>query len=293
MTVAHRASQAVAEVLIRANSPQYASQVVAEALLRANPPLYASQVVLEALVSAGLVSQQVLEVLVAAGLASQLIAEILVWNRNVTTPAIFPTTTLAGLGYSVIKRPRAFVGQATAGSGWNVRIGYAANPIWEWELTYDLLSDAISPSDLKLLLGFWLACNGNLTPFLFLDPDDNSVTGQAIGTTDGSTTNYTLVRTYGGSSGSGTEPVGYVNTGATFNVYLAGVLQSASTYTVLTTTPVAQVLKFNSAPTSGKAITVDMSYYYYARLKDDTNDFEKFMYQLWSLKKLTLQSLRG
>jgi hypothetical protein len=261
MTV--RASQLVAEVLVRAGgAPSRASQVVAEALVRAG-----------------------------ASRASQLLAEILVWNHALTTPPIFPA--IASLGYSVMKRPKFFTGTESSGSGWNVRIGYASAPLWEWDLTYEALRDGISPSELKLLVGFYLAMGGDLTPFLFLDPDDNAVTGQAIGTTDGTTTNWTLTRSYGGASGTGNEPVGYVNTGQAFNAYLNGTLQSPSTYSVLTTTPVAQQIKFNTAPSAGQAITVDMSYYYYAHFKDPTNEFEKFMYQLWSLKKITLESLRG
>jgi uncharacterized protein (TIGR02217 family) len=266
MTV--RASQVVAEVLVRGGgAAQRASQIVAEVLLRnGSLPLR----------------------------ASQLIAEILVWNHVVTTPSIYPT--LPGLGFSVIKRPKTFTGSAVSGSGWNVGVGYSSYPLWEWDLTYDLLSDE-SPqyptNDLKTLLGFFIAMNGDLNRFLFLDPDDNAVTGQGIGTGDGSTTTWTLVRSFGGSDGTGTEPVGYVNTGQAFNVYLNGVLQSASTYSVLTTTPVNQQLKFTTAPGSGVVITVDMSYYFYVHFQASSNEFEKFMNQLWSAKKITLESLRG
>jgi hypothetical protein len=279
MTV--RASQIVAEVLVRAGpAPSRASQIVAEILVRAgSAPSRASQLLAEALVGS------------RSARASQIAAEILVWSRTLTTPPIFPT--IASLGFSVMKRPAFYNGSETSGSGWNVRVGYASAPTWEWDLTYELLQDSASPSALKLLVGFYLAMQGDLVPFLFLDPDDNAVAGQPIGTTDGATTNWTLVRSYGGASGSGNEPVGYVNAGQAFNVYLNGTLQSPSTYTVVTTTPVAQQVKFSTAPAAGQAVTVDMGYYYYVHFKDPTNEFEKFMYQLWSLKKITLASLRG
>jgi hypothetical protein len=173
-----------------------------------------------------------------------------------------------------------------------VRVAYANTPTWEWELTYEVLQDATGASDLKRLAGFFLQMLGDVVPFLFLDPDDNTVTGQYIGTGDGATSSWTLQRTFGYPE-SGTEPIGYFNSSATFNVYLNGALQSASSYAVSTTTPVSQQIVFNSAPAAGDVITVDMSYYFYVHFKDNTNDFEKFMNQLWTVKKVTLESLRG
>lgn len=206
------------------------------------------------------------------------------------TPSIFPT--LIGLGYSVIKRPIFFNASARSGSGWVIDVSYAATPTWEWDLTFDVLTDFNAASDLKKLLGFYLGMNADLTRFLFLDPDDNAVAAQAIGTTDGATTNWTLARSYGSGS-VGIENIGYVNLGGAFNVYLGGALQSASTYDVVTTTPGKQQIHFHSAPTTGQAITVDMSYYYYAKFKDPTVDFEKFANRMWTVKKVTLESARG
>ena len=274
------ASQVVAEVLIQSSAaPSLASQIVAEALIQLASQERASQIVAEALIQ-----------LAGPERASQIVAEILVWNRFMTTPAIFPT--LIGLGFSVIKRPVFYNASAKSGSGWSVRVGYASAPTWEWDLTYDVLADASGSSDLRKLLGFYLGMNADLTPFLFLDPDDHSVTAQPIGTTDGTTVLYTLQRTYG-SGETGTEPIGYVNLGVAFNLYVAGVLQDPSTYDVITTTPVLQQIRFHSAPTAAQAITVDMGYYYYVHFKDSSDDFEKFANQLWTLKKVTLESLRG
>ena len=66
-----------------------------------------------------------------------------------------------------------------------------------------------------------------------------------------------------------------------------------STYDLLTTTPVNQQVRFHTAPASGQVVTVDMTYYYYVRFKDDHYDFEKFMNNLWSLQTITLMSQRG
>lgn len=284
-----RVSQVVAEVLVSAGaSASLASQVIAEALvLAAGAPLRTSQIVAEAMIR-----------LVTTGFpnrVSQLVAEILIWTQALTTPAIYPT--LIGLGYSVVKRPVFYNGKAVTGSGWNIRIAYADAPTWEWDLTYDdsnggFLRDLAATPELKELLGFYLGMGGDLTPFLFLDPDDNTVTAQPLGTTDGTTTLYTLVRSYG-SGVLGTEPIGYYNAGTPILVYLNGTLQSSATYSVITATPGKQQLSFVTAPSSGQAITATFSYYYYVHFKDPSNDFEKFMNNLWSLKKITLESLRG
>lgn len=292
------ASHIAADVLVRSGPSQRASRIAADILVSGGIAPRVSQLVAEILTSGGITpraSQVLAELLVRGGVtprASQLLAEILVWSRRVTTPPIYPT--LPGLGYSVIKRPTAFTTSQISGSGWQTVIGYAAAPIWEWDLTYpDWLPDTPGASDLKTFLGFWLACGGNLTGFLFDDPDDNTVTGQPIATGDGVTTNFPLVRTFGGASGTGTEPIGYLKTGATFNVYVAGTLLATSAYTVLTTSPVNQILKFGTAPANGAAITVDMGFYFYAQFKDASVELENLLYRIWAVKKITIMSRRG
>jgi hypothetical protein len=221
-------------------------------------------------------------------------AYLIVWNLEaMPVPNIYPT--LIGLGFSVVKRPIFYNARAVSGSGWQVGVGYADTPTWEWDLTYDVLLDVpaslmgATANGLKKILGFYLGQQADLIRFLFPDPDDNQVTAQPIGTGDGLTATWTLVRSYG-SGETGTENIGYLNLAGAFNVYLNGVLQSGCS---VANTPGQVQLTFGSAPTSGQVITVDMSYYYYVHFKDPTNDFEKFADKLWTLKKVTLESLRG
>ena len=63
-------------------------------------------------------------------------------------------------------------------------------------------------------------------------------------------------------------------------------------YTLNTTTPKNQTLVFNSAPPGGHTFVADFSFFYYVRFQADSLDLEKFMHQLWALKKVTLVSLR-
>lgn len=192
-----------------------------------------------------------------------------------------------------IKTPILSTASGVTVSGREVRLGLYANPLWEWTLTYDGLDDSVN--GLKTLMGFYLAQFGSLLPFQFLDPDDNTVAAQLIG--EGNLiaqSQFTLVRTFGGTSGSGTEPIGMLNAAKTFNVYLNGVLKTEGTdYTINTATPVNNFVQFVTPPALGVLVTVDMSYYFWVRFKDDQYDFNKFMNQLWEMKKVILHSLRS
>jgi hypothetical protein len=222
------------------------------------------------------------------------------------SPPIYPEhpgfPELPGLTYDVVRRPRWETDPAAHVSGREVRVGYFQRPIYEWDLIYDGLRDfpcGVIPSELKRLEGFFLRVGGRRDAFLYWDPDDNTVVGQAIGTTSGAV-GYGLVRTYGDPAygASITEPVGWVNLDLPFNVYLDGVLQSPATYVVYqnsvpySAAPGQQVLVFTVNPGSGHAITVDMSYYFYARFGEDYIDFEKFAELFWLLRKVTLVSER-
>jgi hypothetical protein len=317
-----RASQVVAEALVAANGDYVrASQIAMEALIGPLGYVRASQVVIEALAATNpdghvRTSQVVQEVLVnTLGYvrASQIVAEALVntlgyvrvsqcvieillgITYEVPMPATYPT--LIGLTFPVVKTPIFSTLIGTAASGKSVRFACYENPIWEFTLAYDYLPDkwVTNPntSDLKTLMGFYLQQGGALLPFQFLDPDDNTVTGQFLGTTDGVTNTYDLVRTFGGTDGTLTEPIGMLNTSQTFNVYLGGALQSTEAYVINDTLPLNNSIGFNTTPAAGLAVTVDMSYYYWVRFKDDQYDFNKFMSNLWETKKVVLHSLRS
>ena len=208
--------------------------------------------------------------------------------------AIFPT--LIGQMPTVVKRVLGSTGHDQAGSGKEVRVGYWSFNMWEWELSWDFLPDktgGTTASDLKTLMGFFVKQIADFGRFLFDDEDDDSVTAQPIGTTDGTSTSWLIYRNFGGDVTNPPEPVGVVNIGQTVNVYLDGVLQDSSTYTIVTTTPMQQLLVFNSAPAAGKAITMDFHFYFLCAFKDDHQDFQKFMQKLWDTSKLTIKSLKN
>ena len=140
----------------------------------------------------------------------------------------------------------------------------------------------LGANSLQTLLGFYLACQGQLGTFLYTDPTDSAVTGQVIGTGDGTTTSFTLVRSIGGH----TEPVGWVTS---LNVVvLAGAAQSSSAYTLAT----PNTLTFATAPAAGSAVTASFAYAFLCRFLDDQEDFENIMSGLWQMQSLKFRSVR-
>jgi uncharacterized protein (TIGR02217 family) len=203
--------------------------------------------------------------------------------------AIFPS--LPGLAWSVTKAPRFATRIQRAVSGRELRILDQPYPIWTWTLAYSLLRDkwdARGPGGLgagydalRTIAGFFLQQQGAFQPFLFDDPTDGTVTGQAIGTGNSSTSVFQLVRSMGGCA----EPMAAPNTVSA--VYFNGVLQSPAGYAVDTNTG---LVTFTAPPPAGQSITADFTYRFRVRFADDTAEFENFMYQLWQLKQIKLQS---
>jgi uncharacterized protein (TIGR02217 family) len=210
--------------------------------------------------------------------------------------AIFPT--LPGLGWSVSKAPRFATRIQRAVSGRELRVIDQPNPIWTWTLTYSLLRDehdtraasgpGVGYDELRTLMGFFLQQQGAYQPFLLDDPTDDQASAQAIGTGDGGTTVFQLVRTMGAAlpAGGFAEPITAPN--AISTIYFDGVRQSTSGYSV---DPATGLITFTTPPPAGQLITVDFTYYFRVRFADDSAEFENFLYQLWALKQVKLQSV--
>src|SRR5579885_1142649 len=166
-----------------------------------------------------------------------------------TTPPTLPS--VPGLSWSRHKKPKFNTRIASHVSGREVRVPLMAYPLYEFDAVYDGLTSSSSlfaglgASSLQTLMGFFLQMQGQFGTFLYVDPDDNTVYGQTIAVGDGSTTAFMMVRALGGF----VEPVSWVT--SVINVYLNGVAQSPSTYSL--TTP--NTLTFTAAPASGAIIS--------------------------------------
>ena len=189
---------------------------------------------------------------------------------------VYPT--LPGLQFPIGKTPVLRTQVIQAVSGREVRGSYQQYPLYEFSLSYEFLRDNNLGTEADTLLGFVLTVGGMLQSFLYNDATDNAVTAQTLGTGNGTTTAFQLIRTIGAGGFGYIEPVNNVN--AITGIYLNGVLTTA--YTVNST----GLVTFTAAPASGVAITWTGTYYYRVRLLQDQADFSLFMQSLWELKTI-------
>lgn len=181
--------------------------------------------------------------------------------------AIFPT--LPGLSWPVIKTPEWTTGIQKTASGRELRASYSSYPRWRIRLGFEVLSQ----TDLASLAGFFNARRGSFDNFLFFDQVDNSVANQVFAVGDGQSTQFQLVRNYGGV----TEPVLAVV--GTPVIKVNGVITAVSIDS-------NAVVTFSTAPAAGATLSWSGQYYFRVRFTQDSSDFEQFMSNLWCLKKL-------
>lgn len=203
---------------------------------------------------------------------------------------VFPA--LPGLAWSVTKAPRFASRIQRSVSGRELRLLDQPAPTWTFTLSYEFLRDAhdargsggLGPGydELRNLMGFFLQQQGVFQPFLFDDPSDDAVTGQVLATTDGATAGFQLVRSMLGFG----EPI--VAPNVVSKIYVNGVIQSPSSYSI---NPNTGMVTFTSPPPGGRTLSADFTYYFRCRFADDVMEFENFMYQLWSAKKVSFVSV--
>jgi hypothetical protein len=202
-----------------------------------------------------------------------------------TAPPSFPM--LAGLGWSVHKKPVFSTLVASHVSGREVRDALYQNPIWQFELTFDGLSSSptsyrgLGANSMQALMGFFLQMQGQFGTFLYTDPADNAATNVTFASGDGVTTTFTASR----FMGAFLEPVGWVLTIS--NIFLNGVNQPSGW-------DLAQPnsLVFTSPPGSGVLISATFTYAFQCRFDEDDMDFEEFMSNLWRVDSIKFKSVR-
>jgi len=200
-------------------------------------------------------------------------------------PPAFPT--LAGLGWSVHKKPVFSTLVANHVSGREVRDTLYQNPIWQFELTFDALSSSptsypgAGANSLQALMGFFLQMQGQFGTFLYTDPTDSAATNVTFAVGDGATRIFTFNR----FMGAFLEPVGWVT--SVSNVLLNNVSQ-ASGWSL----SAPNSLVFAAAPGSGVSIAATFTYAFECRFDSDDQDFEEFMSSLWRVDSIKLKSVR-
>jgi hypothetical protein len=217
-----------------------------------------------------------------------------------TLPVYPGRNLLAGMTYNSKWSPIFFNQSATTTTGADLDVGMAQYPLHDFELTYSFFRDGphaggtLAGLEFRTMMGFHLALAGTLGRFLYRNPDDDRAYRNQIGVGDGATTVFPITRTFGANGYFGTEPVGHINVDAGVNVYLGASAAplDPTLYAIDTSVPVANTITFDTAPGAGQAISLDMEYFYYCKLHDNSNTFEKFMDRLWLLNKITLHSCR-
>ena len=172
-------------------------------------------------------------------------------------------------------------------SGKQLRAALWSYPIWKYSLSFELLRAGIGYAEFQALCGFFVKHQGAFDSWLYSDPSDNAVTGQAIGTGNGVTTSFQLVRSFGSGSNVFAEPMQAINGAPVIRV--AGVVKTAGTdYSVSAT----GLVTFGTAPASGASITADFAYYFRCHFLNDELEFNQFMYQLWEAQTVEFETLK-
>jgi uncharacterized protein (TIGR02217 family) len=196
-----------------------------------------------------------------------------------------------GIGFTVKWTPIFQNLTQIAQSGAAIQVGLSPYPLHQFELNYELLRDLPGVSlEFRRVLAFFGAMNGSLGRFGFTWPEDNAVTGQQLAPGDGSTTVFTLVRTFGDAAfgNTMTEPVGVLKT-------IGNILVNGSPASVTTGggVPGNNTIQFASPPPLNAVITCDITYGYYCRFADDSVPFEKFSNGRWQAGSVKLISCRA
>lgn len=174
--------------------------------------------------------------------------------------------------------------------------------LFEFELTWNYLKQigVTTANDLQYLQEFYEAMGGGLNWFVF-DPSQNhfenlSITNNTTqlqngfsGVTVAGQTVYPLWRSTIATDGSTLTLLERIQNVSFFGgLYLNGSPVSGLLYT-LTNFPAT--ITFTNAPAAGEILSWSGNYNYVCQFSEDSLDFNEFMFQLWSLKSLKLESV--
>lgn len=200
--------------------------------------------------------------------------------------SIFPA--LPGIAWPVKKTPIWSTKNMRSVSGKESALALYSYPLYKIEITFpDVLRDFGSfagSTEFRTLLDFYNSMQGKFDTFLFNDITDNGVTAQQFGTGDGVKTVFQLVRSL--KTNGFLEPVQNVN--ILTNLFDNGSPISGGSYSINS----LGVVTFTSPPTALHVLTWTGTYYYRCRFLTDELEFEEFMSNYWSVKKLQFTTVK-
>lgn len=172
----------------------------------------------------------------------------------------------------------------TAASGREVRAQMASQPTWDFKIGYEWLAhNPPTVSHLEILQAFFLTRNGQAQPFLFMDPNDNAVSSQLIGTGDGSTKTFQLCRAI--NAGAVTTFVESIYAVLGTPVVTVGGVPT----TAFSIGPYGSIT-FTTAPAPAAQIAWTGQFLFLCRFAQDDLDAEQMTLNLWSQKGLAFTS---
>jgi uncharacterized protein (TIGR02217 family) len=202
---------------------------------------------------------------------------------------VYPT--IAGLTFPIGRTPIFKTNRPQALSGKRSALAYRQYPLIHFELTYSILRDDETPSDIKALVGLYEAMMGGFDTFLFQDPDFNTFpvsNPQLFGIGDNQTTAFQLVAYYQNTGGPGYGQI-IQNLTSVPVIYSNGGTVSSANYTL----GPSGIITFNSAPAAGALLTWSGAFMYRCEFdEDELKGLAKFMNQWWGMKKVAFTSVK-
>lgn len=203
---------------------------------------------------------------------------------------VFPT--LQGLTFDVLRTPVWHTERQVALSGKRSTMAYMQYPLIHFELTFSILRDDLTPSDVKAIVGLFNVLQAGYDTFLFTDPDFNSFSSsnqQAFGTGNGTAGPFQLVANYQNSGGPGYGEI-IQNLNGTPVLYDNGTIITSTNYTIGAT----GLVTFGAGhfPVASHALTWSGAFYYRCAFDEDKLELTKFMNQWWTIKKLPFTTVK-
>lgn len=109
-------------------------------------------------------------------------------------PDIFPL--LPGQMFLSLKAPEWSTSVKRSVSGRERRNARWSEPIWSFQVAYEMIRNRPSSKDLERLYAFFNLRSGQFLPFYYYDPTDCQVENQFLGVGDGVATSYPLIRSF-------------------------------------------------------------------------------------------------
>ena len=200
-----------------------------------------------------------------------------------------PIAPKGNFGWPVKQTPLFNTITQTPASGrGELRIPTMQFPRWDFvvDITYLTGDASTTGSPWQQLINFYIGVQGAASDWLFLHPYDHTIPGtspQLIATCDGTTTAFTMFRTFI-SLGAMDIIQNFVSAPS---IYLNGVLQ-VSGYTI----DQYGTLTFSVAPGLGVQVSWSGQFYYRCHFLDDEwGDLQEDWFQYWSLNGLKFRSV--